>query len=553
MLKIALLIYSNSLNKIENDFLNLAQKSSDYSVELIIIQANCEKEKNFKPIANFFDQFLRKIYGFTIFLDRFFARNYSLLKNSQETTSIRSFAIPHVIINTSPKPNTAFLNKTELLNLQKQEIDLIASCYFTNAENNFHLFAKMGLFEIFHGFDSSLGLKHGLIGLNEILKKNSITTFKILHNKKQAPQTTPYMQGSISTMFPFVLNKYRVERKAIFFLHNFIQKLSISQSSLNFDTSASSEHHPSVPATYQSYDSSPLLISLLRYICICAVHGFKALYARLMQSHGKWSVGLIKNSKNWKNINFNELNVIPNSPNHYLADPFLFSLDQLEYCFVEDYSFITQKGNIKAFLLDGDKIIDQGTVLDEPFHLSYPNIFKVENDIFMIPETAENKDIRIYKSITFPSKWVLHQQLMKDISAVDTNILYYKDRWWMFTNIDSADIEDYCSELHIFYADVFDSNRWIPHSQNPVITSALQARNGGCIVDESGLFRAFQAQDYGFYGKSIGIAKINTLTPDEYSETIVHSICPDFIPNIQGTHHIHFKDKMVAIDFFSKS
>jgi hypothetical protein len=553
MLKIALLINSNSLNKIENDFLNLAENSPYYSVILLIIQNNELKENNSKPRANFLNRFLRKFYVFTKILDGIFARHHRILKNSQEVTPIGSFTIPHVTINRSSELNTTIFIKDELLNLQKQEIDLIASCYFTNAENNFYLFSKMGLLEIFHGSDSSPGLQHGPIGFYEVLEKNPITMFKIFHNKEEIPQSSPYMQGSIATVFPFILNKYRVERKAIFFLHNFIQKLSISQSSLNFDTSASSEHRPKVPAIYQSYDSPPSLISLLRYIWIGAIHGFKALYARLMQSHGKWSVGLIKNSKNWKNINFNELNVIPNSPNHYLADPFLFSLDQLEYCFVEDYSFITQKGNIKAFLLDGNKIIDQGTVLDEPFHLSYPNIFKVENDIFMIPETAENKDIRIYKSTTFPSKWVLHKQLMKDISAADTNILFYKDRWWMFTNIDSADIEDYCSELHIFYADAFDSNRWIPHSQNPVITSALQARNGGCIVDESGLFRAFQAQDYGFYGKSIGIAKINTLTPDEYSETIVHSICPDFIPNIQGTHHIHFKDKMVAIDFFSKS
>ena len=171
----------------------------------------------------------------------------------------------------------------------------------------------------------------------------------------------------------------------------------------------------------------------------------------------------------------------------------------------------------------------------------------------MIPETAENKDIRIYRSDNFPSEWVLHKQLMQDVSAADTNIFYYKDRWWMFTNIDSSDIGDHCSELHIFYADAFDSTSWAPHSQNPVITSALQARNGGCIIDDSGLFRAFQAQGYCFYGKSIGIAKINTLTPDKYFETIVHSIRPDFLPNIQGTHHIHFKDKMMAIDFFSNS
>ena len=122
----------------------------------------------------------------------------------------------------------------------------------------------------------------------------------------------------------------------------------------------------------------------------------------------------------------------------------------------------------------------------------------------------------------------------------------------MFTNIDSSDLGDYCSELHIFYANNFDSENWQPHSKNPVLTNALHARNAGCVLDKSELFRAFQVQGYNFYGKSIGISKIITLTQDKYSESIVHSIQPKFLKNIHGTHHIHYTDRIMAIDFFKK-
>jgi len=481
MLKIALLIHSNSLNNIESEFLNLAQQSDYYSVDLLIIQINQSKESHSKPGANFFNRVLLKFFNCIKALDRFYAKNYTLLKNSQEITSIQSLKIPHVIIKQSSQLNTAFLSEAELVEVKKQEIDIIASCYFTNAKNNFHLCSKIGLLEIYHGSNLNLGYTNQPIGFNEIQVKCPITSYDILHNKERLPHSAPYSKGSIATVFPFILNKYRAERKAMFFLHHYIQKLGKSIEPLHSNPTNSSLAHQSLPPINQSVDSPPSLLSLIKYLYIFTLHGLHALHRKLLQSHGQWSVGFVRNNKSWRNINFTEMEIIPNPSGHFLADPFLYSFGHLDYCFVEDYSFTAKKGNIAAYLLDGNKIIDQGTVLDESFHLSYPNIFKVGEDIFMIPETAENKDIRIYRSAHFPSEWVLHKQLMTDISAADTNVFYYQDRWWMFTNIDSSDIGDHCSELHIFYANSFDSNDWKPHSQNPVITTALQARNAGCI------------------------------------------------------------------------
>lgn len=551
MLKIALLTNRNSLNNTESEFLNLSHRSDYYSVDLLIVQNNHAQENHPSLGDNIFSPLTQKLFHCIKMLDKILTKNYSLLKKSQEVTPIQSLKIPHIVIEASSKLNTNFLTEAELVELKKQEIDIIASCYFNNAKNNFHLCSKIGLLEIYHGSNLNLGYTNQPIGFNEIQAKSPITSFEILHNKERLPHSAPYSKGSIATAFPFILNKYRTERKAIFFLHHYIQKLGKSIETLHSNPINSGLAHQSLPPINQSVESPPSLLSLIKYLYIFTMYGLQALHKKLLKSYGKWSVGFIRNNESWRNINFTEMKIIPNPPGHFLADPFLYSFGQLDYCFVEDYSFATQKGNIAAYLLDGNKIIDQGTVLDEPFHLSYPNIFKVGEDIFMIPETAENKDIRIYRSAHFPSEWVLHKQLMTDISAADTNIFRYQDRWWMFTNIDSSDIGDHCSELHIFYANSFDSNEWKPHSQNPVITTALQARNAGCIIDESGLYRAFQVQGYNFYGKSTGVAKINRLNPDEYSESIIQFIHPDFIANIKGTHHIHSRNQMVAIDFFS--
>lgn len=62
-------------------------------------------------------------------------------------------------------------------------------------------------------------------------------------------------------------------------------------------------------------------------------------------------------------------------------------------------------------------------VLEEEFHLSFPYAFRVGDDIFMIPETCANRDIRLYKSIDFLLKWKFERQLMRDVDAADTIVL----------------------------------------------------------------------------------------------------------------------------------
>ena len=36
-----------------------------------------------------------------------------------------------------------------------------------------------------------------------------------------------------------------------------------------------------------------------------------------------------------------------------------------------------------------------GTALEESFHLSFPYIFEFNNDIYMVPESSKNRDIRL--------------------------------------------------------------------------------------------------------------------------------------------------------------
>jgi hypothetical protein len=167
----------------------------------------------------------------------------------------------------------------------------------------------------------------------------------------------------------------------------------------------------------------------------------------------------------------------------------------------------------------------------------------------MCPATSESKDIRIYKCVEFPLRWQLHKILMRDVSAVGTNIFRYKEKFWMLTNVDSSTLGDHGSELHIFYADTFDSNEWIAHPNNPVVFDSTKARNAGLIIDGDEIYRIFQVQGFHVCGASMGISKIVELNTHSYREDVICEIPPKFFSKLKGAHTLSYDKGVLLIDF----
>ena len=41
-------------------------------------------------------------------------------------------------------------------------------------------------------------------------------------------------------------------------------------------------------------------------------------------------------------------------------------------------------------------------IINEPFHMSFPNVFKFENEFYMMPENSESNQLRLYNAVDFP-------------------------------------------------------------------------------------------------------------------------------------------------------
>lgn len=197
----------------------------------------------------------------------------------------------------------------------------------------------------------------------------------------------------------------------------------------------------------------------------------------------------------------------------FVADPFLLNENSNWYLFFEVYNISSKQGDIAfATSKDTKKWKYEKIILDESFHLSYPYIFKLESDYYMIPESYEANSIRLYKAADFPSQWSFVGTLVEGRDFVDPSIVHFNDKWWLFASTTDNDT------LRLYFADDL-TGPWHEHTESPVVREDRNiARPGGrVLVYDDRVFRYTQDGDP-TYGNQIWAFEITKLTPTSYKE-----------------------------------
>ena len=231
----------------------------------------------------------------------------------------------------------------------------------------------------------------------------------------------------------------------------------------------------------------------------------------------------------------------------FWADPFPVATDNGFVIFVEELPFRTNKGHITALHVDRQGTIgQQETVLEKPYHLSYPFVFEWRGEQFMIPETGANRTIELYRATEFPRGWTLEHVLLQDLYAVDATLIELDGRWWMFVNVAREGVLN-DDELHVFHA-VAPFGPWRPVRRNPVKSDARCARPAGRLFWWRGsLYRPSQDCS-GRYGSAMVINKVERLTTTEFIERPVSRIEAKWAPRLLGTHTLNSAPGMTVAD-----
>ncbi|XP_010278278.1 PREDICTED: glycosyltransferase family protein 64 protein C5-like [Nelumbo nucifera] len=210
-------------------------------------------------------------------------------------------------------------------------------------------------------------------------------------------------------------------------------------------------------------------------------------------------------------------------PSNFVADPFLYVQGDMLFLFYETKNSVTLQGDIGvAKSTDGGATWQHlGIALDEDWHLSYPYVFNHHDDIYMMPESSQKGEIRLYRAINFPLQWALHKVILKR-PLVDSVIINHDGNYWLFGSDHSDFGTKKNGELEIWYSSS-PLGPWKPHKRNPIYNTdkSLGARNGGRPFIYNGkLYRL--GQDCGeTYGRRVRVFKVEVLTKDEYREVEV--------------------------------
>jgi hypothetical protein len=379
-------------------------------------------------------------------------------------------------------------------------------------------------------------------GFWEVYLKQDSTGFNIKQLTEEPDRERVFFLGHLSTKFFYLLNQAALYEISYFYLRKILSEIA---------TTMELPHElPSLPYYNPIYKRPSLRVQLKYAIYLAFATAEKAFSKFIFKKSYRWGVAF--SFSDWKNLVMQHGTKIKNPPNHALADPFVVSTNNQNYCFVEDYDYGKSRGCISVYKLterDSEKI---GEALVAPFHLSYPYIFEYQDKYYMCPETCENNDIRLYECESFPLKWKLKKIIMSDISSVDTTIFEKDGIWWLFTNIDPRNIGDHSSELYIFFSDNPLTDNWIPHPKNPIFVDSMKARMGGILFDDRLVYRVSQQQGFDMYGKSSAINHISHISKTDYVEYMVIKIEPNFFNGLKGTHHLHSNGKITVFDYVEK-
>lgn len=200
----------------------------------------------------------------------------------------------------------------------------------------------------------------------------------------------------------------------------------------------------------------------------------------------------------------NPFSVIMPTETEWYADPFPFIFEGKHYIFVEIMKDANNgRGTLGYTCLEEDNGRFH-EILSESFHLSYPNVFELNGKIYMLPETNQANQLRLYEAVSFPNKWRFKKALLDDICCADTSIYFDNQDMYLET-----------------YDQLIEKNRLFHMNKEFSLCEIETAKSkfvdrrpgGNFIKYESGIYHALQNCD-GNYGKWLHITKVDSFTTD---------------------------------------
>ena len=420
-------------------------------------------------------------------------------------------------------------------------LDLLIRCGSGILSGGILRASRLGIVSFHHG-DNKVN-RGSPAGFWECYYRAPKTGFIIQRLTEELDAGEVLVRGYFGTRLYYSLNQAHVYKKALTHLKSLLKQVA---------STGSLPPAERAPAPYSNMlFRAPSLAQCIVYGCKLLTRVFIKAIVSILRLRERWGISVL--AAKWDGAVLWRSTEAAVPRGRFWADPFLCTRDGKTFCFVEDFVYKTGKAHITALEINGTKIVERGIALSEPFHLSFPYLFKHQGELYMCPEAHGSGQVRVYRCTEFPLQWKLEKIIMEDVSAVDTILFHRGGKWWMLTSIDESGTRDYCSELFLFSSNSPLGTNWIPHRQNPIRIDSCGGRNAGLIIEGDKIFRLAQCQGFDRYGHSLVVHEIKEVSDSRYVEERVAKISPNFRKGLLGTHHLSTDGKTIVIDHVSYS
>ena len=224
---------------------------------------------------------------------------------------------------------------------------------------------------------------------------------------------------------------------------------------------------------------------------------------------------------------------------HDWLDPFALEKNGRYYVFFEDRLRASGKGRIAMLELErGGRWSAPVSVLEREYSISHPFLLEQDGNLYLVPESEQNRTVEVYRCVDFPQRWQLERTLLDGVRLVDATFYRGPDRWWMFANGAAGDSRVFDDELSLFHAPRFLGD-WAPHRRNPVKSDARSSRPAGALYWRNGaLYRPAQVCAPR-HGAGLALNRVLRLTPEWYAERQVERLLPGSDSWLLGLHTVN--------------
>ncbi|MBV8404242.1 MAG: asparagine synthase (glutamine-hydrolyzing) [Gammaproteobacteria bacterium] len=236
---------------------------------------------------------------------------------------------------------------------------------------------------------------------------------------------------------------------------------------------------------------------------------------------------------------------IESPPDRHWADPTIFEHDGEAWLFFEEMIDPSRVGHICCGrLTEEGHLIELRAVLQQPHHLSFPQIIAAAGAIFMLPESAQGGGVDLYRATRFPDEWVFEKRLL-DFRCVDSSIFQAAGCWWMITSPQVVPGNNAITWL--LRADRL-TGPWHFQPGGIVASDVRIARGAGAVFDGAGrLIRPSQDCSVS-YGYALNLNEIVSLGGGGYRERPICRVDPGWMSGLKGVHSYSRVGEWEAID-----